>query len=131
MVSPLCAELVTGWIEDGTADATTRRKRRESAARQKVARRILRGHEYRSHPNGLYLWLSLPPPWTSATFTAAARRQGVAVTPSEAFRVDEGQAPAAVRVCLGAPYDRRTLEEGLAIVASVLAASPSPGPAIV
>lgn len=131
VVPPLCAEVVTGWIQDGTADATVMRKRKECAARQKLARRILRDYPYQSHGHGLYVWLPLPAPWTSSKFAAAARDRRVGVTPSEMFRVDEGEAPAAVRICLGAPHDRATLERALHTLVAVLSSSPGLGASIV
>ena len=131
VVAPLCVEIVSTWIEDGTAEATVERKCREGEARQKMAREILGDFEYRSHPNGLYLWIQLPPPWTSAEFTMAARRRGVGVTPSGLFLVDDREPPDAVRICLGAPADRSRLGEALKTLADLLRSAPGLGPAIV
>jgi DNA-binding transcriptional MocR family regulator len=131
MVPPLCAEIVAQWIEDGTAEATVERKRAESRARQKLARHVLGGFSYRAHECGLYVWLDLPEPWTSAEFAHAVRQRGVAVTPSETFQVDAGEPPRAVRICLGAPEDRETLERALKIVASVLSSAPGVGSGVV
>jgi DNA-binding transcriptional MocR family regulator len=77
------------------------------------------------------LWLHLPEPWRSETFTEEARRRGVAVTPAQAFLVGRIATPHAVRVCLGTPSDREQLEKALRILAEILEEAPQAGPAIV
>jgi DNA-binding transcriptional MocR family regulator len=126
-VCPSMAELVSLWIRDGTADGLVQQHRREAAARQALARRILADAEYEAHPNGYHLWLKLPEPWRSETFVAAARHKGVKVTPSQAFVVGRGSAPDAVRVCLGSAPSHADLERGLHVVAEVLRSSPMDG----
>jgi DNA-binding transcriptional MocR family regulator len=117
------AEIASAWIRDGTADAILADRRREAAARQELARRVLGGADFRGHRFGYHLWLQLPDPWRSETFTAEVRRRGASVTPAEAFAVGRGSVPHAVRLCLGAARDRATLERGLRLVAETLAAS--------
>ena len=78
MVPPLNVEIVTRWIEDGTAEKTVERKRAEAAARQRIAAQALAGFSYQAHPNGLYVWLDVGAPWTSEQFTHEARRAGEA-----------------------------------------------------
>jgi DNA-binding transcriptional MocR family regulator len=125
--APLMAEIASTWIRDGTADSILRERRREAAARQSLARDALGGAEIQAHPQGYHLWLRLPQPWRSDTFTAEARRRGVKVTPSETFAVERGLAPDAVRVCLGVPSSRAELEKGLQLLAQTLAAPPADG----
>ena len=131
MVPPLCAEIVCRWIEDGTAEATVSRKRTEAKARQAIAREILGAFSFRAHEHGLYLWLELPEPWTSAGFAAAAGRRGVGVTSSDVFLVGDGEPPAAVRICLGAPGNRDTLAHALRVVAGLLSSAPGAAASIV
>ncbi|HVF50685.1 MAG TPA: PLP-dependent aminotransferase family protein [Pyrinomonadaceae bacterium] len=124
--APLMAELVTKWIEDGTADATVRWKRSETQARQSLATGIL-GDFYEAPPHvSCHIWLQLPEPWRSADFAAQAQKRGVIVTPSEAFVVGRGASPHAVRVCLGSPRRRLQLERGLQILSELLQSSPEP-----
>jgi DNA-binding transcriptional MocR family regulator len=124
MAAPLMAEIAARWIEDGTAETILGRKRREAAARQRLAVQALNGAEVRTHPDAYHLWLPLPKPWRSESFVEAARRRGVAVTAAAAFAVGRGAAPDAVRVCLGAARDRGELERGLRVLAGLLAAAP-------
>jgi DNA-binding transcriptional MocR family regulator len=119
--APLMAEIASAWIRDGTADLILADRRREASARQALARSLLADADYRAHPRGYFVWLRLPDPWRSESFTAQVRARGALVTPSEAFVVGRLTTPHAVRVCLGAVASRVTLERGLRIVAEALA----------
>jgi DNA-binding transcriptional MocR family regulator len=110
---PLMAALASGWIEDGTADALLGARRRTAEARQAHARKRLAGLRVGAHPASYFLWLNLPEPWRSDTFTAEAHARGLGVTPAEAFLVGRGAVPPAVRVCLGAARSEVELDRGL------------------
>ncbi len=118
-VAPLSIELVTRWLEDGTAARVTERKRSEARARQSLAREVLRDLRYESHPESYFLWLHLPGPWSAAEFAVELRRHGVAVTPASAFAVPGSPVPNAVRVCLGAAESRELLRRGLEVIADL------------
>jgi DNA-binding transcriptional MocR family regulator len=117
--SPIGADLLSGWIEDGTAARIAAWKRSEGAARQMMARRLLAGERYQTHPTSHHLWLSLPQRWTSDAFVAQARSRGVVLNASSEFAVGD-QAPRAVRLCLGTPRTRAGLEQALTRVAECL-----------
>jgi DNA-binding transcriptional MocR family regulator len=87
----------------------------------------------RSPPRGptYHLWLPLPARWRAESFTAQARRRGVSVTPAELFTVGPATAPAAVRVCQGAPRTRASLEKGLRRLRETLEGGPEPLASIV
>jgi DNA-binding transcriptional MocR family regulator len=129
--APLTAEIVSGWIQDGTADALLEARRAEAAARQAIAAETLSGADYDAHPVGYHVWLHLPEPWRSESFAAQVARRGATVTAAEAFVVGRGAAPHAVRVCLGAPRTREALGRGLRLVAETLAGTPDAGMAMV
>jgi DNA-binding transcriptional MocR family regulator len=128
---PLMAALVSAWIRDGTADALVTDRRREAESRQARARALLSSARFDAHPSGYYLWLHLPEPWRSDSFTAEMRARGVAVSPAEAFVVGRGAVPHAVRLCLGAAPGRADLDRGLTAVADALSAAREAGAAIV
>lgn len=129
MTSPLPCEIMTRWIEDGTADRIVEEKTAEIQKRQKMAREIFRDAEIQSHPSSFFLWLKLPDPWSSAGFAMEARSRRVAVTPSNAFTL-EAPHPAAVRVCLGAAEDRVLLARALETLRDLLAVRPDRGPTL-
>jgi DNA-binding transcriptional MocR family regulator len=120
MTSPIGADLLSGWIEDGTAARIAEWKRHELAARQAMARRLLHHERLQTHPASAHLWLLLPARWSSETFVAQARVRGVIVNGSAAFAVSDQQ-PRAVRLCLGTPQTRAGLEQALSRVADALA----------
>ncbi len=120
MAAPLLAELAASLIEDGTAGAILKSKRKEAEARQVLAAKILRPSGAGAHPQSFHLWLPLPDPWRGEDFAAKARQRGVAVNPGEVFVAGTGKPPAAVRVCLGAARTRDRLEKGLWILRDIL-----------
>src|SRR5204863_4823397 len=116
MAAPLMAEIAAEWIKDGTAEAILKRKRKEAAARQRLAAKVLGRFVGRAHPAAYHLWLALPRPWRGDTFADGARRRGVGVTPASAFATGRSAVPDAVRVCLGAARDHDQLERGLRVL---------------
>jgi len=125
MASPLDAEAVTRWHEDGTASRVAEWKRDEVVARQKIATRALAGFDLSTHPASPHVWLRLPATWTANEAVDAFARRGVLVSPAAMFHVDR-DAPDAVRICLGPPSTRAALEAALSTVASVLRDTPAP-----
>jgi DNA-binding transcriptional MocR family regulator len=117
--SPLGADLLSSWIEDGTAARIAEWKRHEGAARQMMAKRLLNGERYQTHPNSHHLWLLLPQRWSSDGFVAQARTRGVILNSSSEFAVGE-HPPRAVRICLGTPRTRAGLEQALTRVVECL-----------
>lgn len=122
MASPLLIGLLTAWIHDGTAGAVISAIRRESAARQRIAREILPVGSFDAHSEGLHLWLRLPPRWDRHDFVAYLHRlRGLAVVPSDAFAVGTTEPlPEAVRISLGAAQSREALRGALRSVALAL-----------
>jgi DNA-binding transcriptional MocR family regulator len=102
-----------GWVENGTASAVASAKREDARQRQAIAAAALAGLAVRCDPRSYHVWLALPEPWRADTFCAAAARLGIAISPSGAFAIQPGHAPAAVRIALAAPpleVLRRALE---------------------
>jgi DNA-binding transcriptional MocR family regulator len=130
MPSPIGADLLCGWLEDGTAARIAEWKRHETTARQAMARRLLGGERLQTSAASPHLWMQLPGRWSSDDFVGAARARGVYVNPSGEFAVGE-QHPRAVRVCLGTPRTRAGLEEALTRIAGTLADRSLPARAVV
>jgi DNA-binding transcriptional MocR family regulator len=120
MASPIGADLLSSWIEDGTAARIAEWKRHEVAARQQMARRLLRDERLQTHPNSPHIWLALPSRWTVDAFVAQARARGVVVNGAGSFAAGD-QPPRAVRLCIGTPRTRGGLEQALGRVAAALA----------
>jgi DNA-binding transcriptional MocR family regulator len=119
MTSPIGADLLSGWIEDGTAARIADWKRHEIAARQAMVRRILKEGRYQTHATSPHVWLSLPARWSAEAFVAQARTRGVVVNASTEFSAGD-LPPRAVRLCIGTPRTRAGLELALTRVADTL-----------
>ncbi len=124
MGAPLMGELAALWIEDGTAERIARAKGTEIAARQTLARRVLRNPTTPSAATSSTLWLELPDPWRADDFIARCLRRGVALSAPDAFAVLRANVPHAVRLCIATPRTREELFLSLEIVADVLRSGP-------
>ena len=133
MVAPLNAALATQWILDGSAAALMEGVRQEARQRHWMARDILAGR-YSGAGDGLHVWVHLPGYWGSTQLALAAEREGIAVTPAEAFAMADadGAAVNAIRISLGSIQDRYRLQAGLQRLSTLLARRPEPfGAAVV
>jgi DNA-binding transcriptional MocR family regulator len=120
MAPPLMAALASRWIADGTLEQITAAIREENVERQKLAVAILGEGTFAADPSGHHLWLRLPPHWHATEFAESADRSGIAIVPSSAFAV-AAVPTEAVRVSLGVAPDRAALEDGLTVLASLIA----------
>ncbi|HVR40756.1 MAG TPA: PLP-dependent aminotransferase family protein [Thermoanaerobaculia bacterium] len=114
--TPMLAEIAASWIEDGTALRLARRKREEIAVRFNLARRIL-DRTGTADPRSPHLWIELPRKWNVDAFVEEARRRGVRIAPASAFAI--GEAPRAIRICIGTPSTAAELERALRVIASI------------
>lgn len=110
---PAMAELATSLITDGVAGRIVEWKRKEIAARQGIAVRVLGGLSFQTHPQSPHLWVRLPEPWRVDAFITRARHRGILLTGAESFAVNHETDLQAVRIALGPPPTRSALEEGL------------------
>jgi len=120
MVAPLMPEIVTQWLESGTAQQLIARQRQCIDERLAIARRCLSGLAFRWAPDFPHLYLPLPEPWRAEPFTAALRQAGVLVRSMDHFAAGRSPPPSAVRISLNAAPSSELLREGLQSLASVL-----------
>lgn len=125
--SPLMADLMTNWIDDGTAERVVKWKRDEIEARHALALDLLGRFNPLCISPSCHLWIPLPSPWRSDDFVAQCRVRGAVVSPADAFSVGREPAPHAIRVCLGSQGSRHNLERGLRTVAELLGSPPPSG----
>jgi DNA-binding transcriptional MocR family regulator len=110
---PAMAELATSLITEGVAGRIVEWKRKEMAARQEIAMRVLHGLSIQTQPTSPHMWVTLPLPWQTDAFVARARHGGILLTGADSFAVGHQTAPQAIRIALGPPATRSALEEGL------------------
>ena len=120
MATPLMAEIVTQWIENGGAAEISKMQRNEIAARQQIAERILKGLDYEMHKGSFVILLYPPEPWREEEFAIAAKEKGVLVIPASVFAVGHASPRHAVRICLGAASGRDLVEKGLKELAGLV-----------
>ncbi|MGH7664244.1 MAG: PLP-dependent aminotransferase family protein [Gemmatimonadaceae bacterium] len=125
MVSPLLSEIAARAIRDGTAKRIVQARRKEAAARHRVASQALGHLLTRANRYGCHAWIALPDAWPTAQFVAEARRRGVAVSPSDVFALDPDFADPGVRLCLGAPPSAAALAPGMRVLAELLEEHPN------
>ena len=131
MATPAMAEVLARWVEDGTAEHLGEIKRAEMIERQRIAKRALTGFDYHTHPASMHVWLRLPEAWRGRDPVAAAAHRGVTISAGEVFAAGAGAGRRHIRISVGNPKDRHSLERGLSVVAATLTELPFADPAIV
>lgn len=132
MPPTLGAQLASELIFSGAAGLAARRQRELAADRQRLARQILGGYIGKTNPDASQIWMELPPQWSPRQFADAAMGRGVSVNPGGSFMpTPGGSEPSNMRVCLATESNRERIEEGLHILADLLASHPTAPAAIV
>ncbi|QFY60237.1 PLP-dependent aminotransferase family protein [Rhizobium grahamii] len=109
----ILAEVGARLIESGKAHEIRQACVAELSARESLAREILSGFDFVSHPHVPFLWLKLPDPWLSGTFKNAAFRDGVLIDDEDEFkaaRVDKVYHR--VRISFSSPAGRDEMVAG-------------------
>ncbi len=110
--SPILGEAAAVLINNGTADAIADRYLVALAECHEAIGARLGSTPHTAHPAGFYVWIELPPHWTSLEFSEAARRAGVSVVPADNFSAD-GVPPRAVRVSVNPTQRLEVIEKGI------------------
>lgn len=118
---PLGVEIVTRWVEDGTAARIVERRRRAARVRRRLATARLGAWLTPPTLPSYHVWVRLPDPWRAADFVAAAAAGGVALAASASFAPPRSASPTGVRVCLGTEPEPARLARGLDLLADLLA----------
>lgn len=103
--------IVCRWLDDGTVDHLEREKRADAARRQAIARDVLDGLGYISHPTSYFLWLPLAEDARADRTAASLAREHISVSTAEPFATS-AHPPQALRLALGSvglPELRETL----------------------
>lgn len=124
MVPPLTVEILARWLADGTAERLTEAKRREQMARGGLARARLGAWLAPAPAASPHLWMAVPEPWRGTAATTLVER-GVTVADGPVFAAAPGAGRDHVRLALGKPNDRATVQRGLDLIAATLALDPS------
>lgn len=118
-VSPIIAELVAGWIADGTVGNVGLAMRAEAEERLQVAERIIGSHIERLPESGFHVWLPMARASAQLVLVEAARA-GVLVTAPSTLETEREPERSGIRLCLGAASPEQ-LERALQALTTVLA----------
>ena len=114
----MMTRITCDWITDGTVSQLEQAKRRDAAARQQCARRVLQGLPWQGHPNSYFLWLPLPATVRAEQVVSALLQRNVSVSSAAPFAVGDHR-PQAIRLALGS-LDTARLESALLLVKEVI-----------
>ncbi len=123
--SPLMAEVVTQWIEDGTAVSIAKQRAETAGKRLQLASKVLGRSFARPRTPAYHLWLPLTEPWRVDDFVNHAATLGVSLAPTDMFVPGRASTPHAIRVCLGTEPDIDRVEQGLGTIARMLKSGPA------
>lgn len=123
--APLMAEIVSRWIEDGTAASIAQQRMEVARKRQRLVVKLLGLSAAASKIPTFHLWLSLSEPWRVDEFVHHAATLGLSLAPTDLFVPGRAPAPHAIRICTGTEADIGRVEDGLRIVARMLKSGPS------
>ncbi|MCG2837037.1 PLP-dependent aminotransferase family protein [Photobacterium sp. WH77] len=126
MISPLLSALACELIHRGDADRLLTAIREDIAQRKLLLDRYLHSYHIQHHAQSFHAWLTLPDNWRLSDFVAAAQAREVIVKSAELFTPPGSTIPQAVRLAISAPHNHDKLEQGLAILAELLAQEPYP-----
>ena len=126
--APLALEVVTRFVEAGHAAQVCAAIRREAAAREALARRLLGRFGVATKPGSLHAWLPTGPV-SGSEFTRAAAAGGILVRAGRDFAVsDDAPDIPYIRLSLSSPLTAAQVERGLMQLADQLGSSKHAAP---
>lgn len=118
--SPLLADFVTDWIENGVAEQMIERQLELSAKRVRLAQSLVGGrYNLRADPRTFHTWLLLPPGWDGEALAMMLGSRNVMISPGSLFAVDRSPV-GAVRLSLGSAETTGQLRLGLESLVKIL-----------
>ncbi|WP_315984254.1 hypothetical protein [Aliamphritea spongicola] len=96
----LVTRMACQWITDGTVAQLEAEKRNDAMQRQQVAKQILQGVDYISHPASYLIWLPLPEEARADQIVTELLAANISVSTAEPYATTE-HVPHALRLALG------------------------------
>ncbi|KMN16269.1 MULTISPECIES: PLP-dependent aminotransferase family protein [Pseudomonas] len=97
MATPMSFELVTDWIENGTADLLRRQQVKEIRRRKMLVEHLLYGLEYKTHASSSHFWIPVPEPRRASEIESELKQQNYLVATAENFAVGHAVVPQFIR----------------------------------
>ncbi len=112
--------IACAWLDDDTVYTLEAQKRADAQARQALAREVLTGLHYVSHPVSYFLWMPLGEDARADRIAVALMQEHVAVSTAEPFSI-AANVPHAIRLALGS-VDMASLRTALIAVKRIVGA---------
>ena len=96
----LVTRMACQWITDGTVAQLEAEKRSDAMQRQQIAKQILQGVDYISHPASYLIWLPLPEEARADQIVTELLAANISVSTAEPYATTE-HVPHALRLALG------------------------------
>jgi len=125
MNAPLMASVASEIIASGQYDHVVRAKRKEVFKRQAIVRRILEGMPMVTEPQSMHVLLPLPTNARQDWVVEALAEARVLVSPASQFAAkgERSGLQNGLRLCIGAPRNRTTMETALRTLRTLVEAS--------
>jgi DNA-binding transcriptional MocR family regulator len=120
-VSSLCLEL----LSNGSAQEVRARVMADFVARGELAAKRLGAFEIKWQPGLPFVWIDLPQGWRASTFMRRAEEAEVLIRSADQYATVSGRAPNAIRFTLAGNVSCERLDQGLQVLAGLLARPPS------
>lgn len=120
MASPITAELISGWIRDGTLGKILSVKRRANRKRFQLAKERLGEAVLQSGETKVFGWLKLPDGVDADTVEAALLHQGVSILSSRYFQTPERKPAPYLRITFGSIADDQNFADAVDRVAAMI-----------
>ncbi|WP_209015940.1 PLP-dependent aminotransferase family protein [Roseibium sp. RKSG952] len=120
MASPITAELISGWIRDGSLMKTIEKKRWSNRSRFAYVVERLGEDRLQTAENKVFGWLALPDSLDADVLEASLRQQGVGVLAARHFQVNALRSAGFMRLTFGSVADDQKFRFGIDRVAAML-----------
>ncbi|ABD87574.1 transcriptional regulator, GntR family [Rhodopseudomonas palustris BisB18] len=121
MANPLAFEMVSLWIEDGSALRFLEDQIEEIVRRKTLVQPLLDGFVVKTHPRSPHFWIEVPSPWRASEIASELRQKNCLVAPAEAFAVDRDRTVQFLRASVSsAEKTDAAISEGFRILSAVL-----------
>lgn len=117
--APIIANIVTDWIEAGTAQQILKASRAEVHRRQKIASEALGDLDGFRGSEGIHFWLEAPPGALSTDFSTAIGEAGVIVRPSCLYSGTQEPRLQGIRPGVGEPDSTEEMRRAVHIIRDV------------
>lgn len=121
MASPITAELISGWVRDGSLDKTVTAKKRANAIRYQLVLDLLGEQIVTGGPEKVFVWLKVPEGLDAVMLETGLDGQGVKILSGRHFQPNQLAEAPYLRLTLGSIAGDAAFSDAIGVVARALA----------